>query len=279
MDIELVGAFYVVTGLAVTVGFHRHFTHGAFKASPALRMTLAALGIMAVQGPVTEWVADHRRHHAFSDRQGDPHSPWLYGTGPRALARGFWHAHLGWIFDRGKTNLDRFAPDLLADQQIQAVDRLFVLWTVLTFGLPALLGGLLAGSWWGAITALFWAGLVRVSLLHHVAWSVNSVCHLVGAPVCLTGQGRELLAAGHRVLRRVVAQLPPRRPDLRPSRRAARPARHLRPTDLVVRETRLGLECALAGAKSPRPAQRAPLTADSTPLGGIVPKIQKQHRS
>lgn len=181
LDVEIAGAFYVVTGLAVTVGFHRHFTHGAFKAHPVLRMVLAALGIMAVQGPVIEWVADHRRHHAFSDRQGDPHSPWLYGTGPGALARGFWHAHLGWIFDRGKTNVDRFAPDLVADRQIQAVDGLFVLWTVLTFGLPALLGGLLAWSWWGAITALFWAGLVRISLLHHVTWSVNSVCHMVGA--------------------------------------------------------------------------------------------------
>jgi stearoyl-CoA desaturase (Delta-9 desaturase) len=180
LDVELTAGFYVLTGLAVTVGFHRHFTHGAFKANPAVRVVLAAVGVMAVQGPVTEWVADHRRHHAFSDRQGDPHSPWLYGTGPVALARGFWHAHLGWIFDKGKTNVDRFAPDLVADRHIQAVDRLFVLWTVLTFGLPALLGGLLTWSLWGALTALFWAGLVRVSLLHHVTWSVNSVCHMIG---------------------------------------------------------------------------------------------------
>ena len=136
---------------------------------------------MAAQGPVTEWVADHRRHHAFSDRKGDPHSPWLYGTGPAALVRGFWHAHLGWIFDRGKTNADRFAPDLVADRDVQAIDRLFVLRTILTFELPALLGGLLTWSWWGAVTAVFWAGLVRISLPHHVTWSVNSVCHMIGA--------------------------------------------------------------------------------------------------
>jgi stearoyl-CoA desaturase (delta-9 desaturase) len=181
LDVELAGAFYLITGLAVTVGFHRYFTHGAFKAKRGLRMVLAALGIMAVQGPVTEWVADHRRHHAFSDRQGDPHSPWLYGTSPLALARGFWHAHLGWIFDRRKTNLDRFAPDLVADRDVRTIDQLFVLWTVLTLGLPTLLGGVLTWSLWGAVTAFFWAGLVRISLLHHVTWAVNSVCHMIGA--------------------------------------------------------------------------------------------------
>jgi stearoyl-CoA desaturase (delta-9 desaturase) len=181
LDVELAAGFYVVTGLAVTVGFHRHFTHGAFKAARPLRIALAALGIMAVQGPVTEWVADHRRHHAFSDRDGDPHSPWRYGTSPAALTKGFWHAHLGWIFERGKTNLDRFAPDLVSDRDIVVVDRLFVLWTVLTLGLPPLLAGLITWSWWGAVTGLFWAGLVRISLLHHVTWSVNSVCHMIGA--------------------------------------------------------------------------------------------------
>ena len=181
LDVEIAAGFYVVTGLAVTVGFHRYFTHGAFKAARPLRVALAALGIMAVEGPVTEWVADHRRHHAFSDREGDPHSPWRYGTSPAALAKGFWHAHIGWIFNRDKTNIDRFAPDLAADADIRAVDGLFVLWTVLTLALPPLIGGLVTWSWWGAVTALFWAGLVRISLLHHVTWSVNSVCHMIGA--------------------------------------------------------------------------------------------------
>jgi stearoyl-CoA desaturase (delta-9 desaturase) len=181
LDVELAAGFYLVTGLAITVGFHRHFTHGAFKAVRPLRIALAALGIMAVQGPVIEWVADHRRHHAFSDRDGDPHSPWLYGTSPAALVKGFWHAHLGWIFDRRKSNLNRFAPDLVADRDIGNVDGMFALWIVLTLGLPPLAGGLITWSWWGAVTAFFWAGLVRISLLHHVTWSVNSVCHMIGA--------------------------------------------------------------------------------------------------
>ncbi|HWE91792.1 MAG TPA: acyl-CoA desaturase [Pseudonocardiaceae bacterium] len=180
LDVALAAGFYVATGLAVTVGFHRYFTHGAFKAVRGLRIAMAALGVMAVQGEVTEWVADHRRHHAFSDREGDPHSPWRFGTSKAALAKGFWHAHLGWILDRTRSNADRFAPDLVADPDIRAVDRLSVLWTALTLVLPALLGGLISWSWWGAVTAFFWAGLVRISLLHHVTWSVNSICHLIG---------------------------------------------------------------------------------------------------
>jgi stearoyl-CoA desaturase (delta-9 desaturase) len=164
----------------VTVGFHRYFTHGAFKASRPLRIALATAGSMAMQGPVVGWVADHRRHHAFADREGDPHSPWRFGTSPAALAKGFWHAHMGWIFDRDKTNPRRFAPDLLADRDIARVDRLFPVLTVVTLLAPALAGGLITLSWWGAITAFFWAGLVRVALLHHVTWSVNSICHMIG---------------------------------------------------------------------------------------------------
>ena len=99
----------------MTVGYHRHFTHGSFKANKALRVALAAVGGMAVQGPVVQWVADHRRHHAFADREGDPHSPWRYGAGARNLAKGMWHAHLGWLFDRRQTNADRYAPDLVKD--------------------------------------------------------------------------------------------------------------------------------------------------------------------
>jgi stearoyl-CoA desaturase (delta-9 desaturase) len=136
---------------------------------------------MAAQGPVTPWVADHRRHHAFSDREGDPHSPWAYGTGPVALARGFWHAHMGWLFERVNTNTERFAPDLLADRDLRIVDRLFPLWMVVSIGVPTALGGLITWSWWGVLTAFFWAGLVRVAFLHHVTWSINSICHLIGA--------------------------------------------------------------------------------------------------
>jgi stearoyl-CoA desaturase (delta-9 desaturase) len=135
---------------------------------------------MAAQGPVITWVADHRRHHAFSDREGDPHSPWLFGTSPMALAKGFWHAHMGWLFGRDRTNIERFAPDLAADPDIRMVDRLFPLWVSLSVLLPAVLGGVITMSWWGALTGFLWAGLARVAFLHHVTWSVNSVCHMIG---------------------------------------------------------------------------------------------------
>ncbi len=180
LDLALAAVFYTATCLGVTVGFHRYFTHRAFKAVRPLRVGLAIVGSMALQGPVTHWVADHRRHHAFSDRDGDPHSPWAFGTSPVAIVRGFWHAHMGWIFDRNLTNAERFAPDLLADRDITRVHRQFGLWTAVTLLAPAVLGGLLSWSLWGAVTAFFWAGLVRVSLLHHVTWSVNSICHMIG---------------------------------------------------------------------------------------------------
>jgi stearoyl-CoA desaturase (delta-9 desaturase) len=180
LDLAIGAGFYLVSALGVTVGYHRYFTHGAFKAKRALRVALAIAGSLAAQGPVIGWVADHRRHHAFSDREGDPHSPWLFGTSPVALAKGFWHAHMGWLFGRDKTNVDRFAPDLAADSDIRLVDRLFPLWVAVTVLTPALLGGLITMSWWGALTAFLWAGLARVSLLHHVTWSVNSVCHMLG---------------------------------------------------------------------------------------------------
>jgi stearoyl-CoA desaturase (delta-9 desaturase) len=180
LDLALAAGFYVVATLGVTVGYHRYFTHGAFKAHRPLRVALAIAGSMAVQGSVIFWVASHRRHHAFADRDGDPHSPWLFGTSPAALMRGFWHAHMGWMFQREVTNYDRFAPDLVADRDLRVVNRYFWLWITLSLTLPAVLGGLLSWSWWGAVTAFFWAGLVRIAFLHHVTWSVNSICHMVG---------------------------------------------------------------------------------------------------
>ncbi|MET8996741.1 acyl-CoA desaturase [Amycolatopsis sp. NPDC004169] len=180
IDLILAAGFYVFATLGVTVGFHRYFTHGAFKASRPLRVVLAIAGSMAVQGSVIFWVASHRRHHAFADREGDPHSPWLFGTSPSALLRGFWHAHMGWMFGREVTNADRFAPDLVADADVRWVNRYFWLWITLSLALPAVLGGLISWSWWGVVTAFFWAGLVRIAFLHHVTWSVNSVCHLIG---------------------------------------------------------------------------------------------------
>jgi len=179
-DVVLALVFYVISGLGITVGYHRYFTHGSFKANRPLRIGLAIAGQLAVQGPVIIWVADHRRHHAFSDREGDPHSPWLYGTSVPALAKGFWHSHMGWLFDRDNTNQLRFAPDLLADKDIVKVNRNFWLWTIVSLFLPGILGGLITWSWAGALTGFFWAGLVRVAVLHHVTWSVNSICHMIG---------------------------------------------------------------------------------------------------
>jgi stearoyl-CoA desaturase (delta-9 desaturase) len=154
-------------------------TNASFQAARPLRIALAVAGSLALQGGVISWMADHR-HHAFSDKDGDPHSPWLFGTGVAAIARGFWHSHTGWLLRRDRTNARRFAPDLLAGRDVAAVDRLFIVPTVASLGLPALIGGLVTWSPWGAVTALFRVGLVRVALLHHVTWSINSICHMVG---------------------------------------------------------------------------------------------------
>jgi len=181
IDVALFVAMYYISCLGVTVGYHRHFTHGSFKAKRWLQVGLAVLGSTAMQGPLLHWVADHRRHHAFSDKEGDPHSPWLFGTSPLAVVRGFWHAHMGWLFNRDLSNPRRFVPDLLADRTMVRVSKLFWLWTGIFLVLPGIIGGLLTWSWWGAVTGLFWAGLVRVSFLHHVTWAVNSVCHMIGS--------------------------------------------------------------------------------------------------
>ena len=180
VDLTLALVFYAVSGHGITVGFHRYFTHGSFKANRALRIALAVAGSMAIQGPVTRWVADHRRHHAFSDEEGDPHSPWRYGGGFKGLSKGLWHSHVGWLFDVEQTDQKRFAPDLLADADIARVARLFPAIVAFSLLAPALLGGLVTWSWTGALTAFFWASVIRVGLLHHVTWSINSICHTWG---------------------------------------------------------------------------------------------------
>jgi stearoyl-CoA desaturase (Delta-9 desaturase) len=180
-DIGIALAFYALTLHGVTVGFHRLLTHGSFRPNRPLKIALAIAGSMAVQGPAITWVADHRRHHQFSDKEGDPHSPWLFGTSAWALTKGFWHAHMGWMFERDNTtNAERFAPDLMRDKDLVMVSKLFWVWTIATFLLPAVLGGLITMSWTGALTAFFWASLVRVSALHHITWSTNSICHMIG---------------------------------------------------------------------------------------------------
>jgi stearoyl-CoA desaturase (Delta-9 desaturase) len=180
LDMVMAAIGYLIAIAGVTVGFHRHLTHGSFKARRPLRIALAVAGSLAVEGAPTKWVADHRRHHAFTDREGDPHSPWRYGTGVIALAKGLLYAHCGWLLNREITNKSRFAPDLLADRDIRVVDRLFIPLIVGSLLAPAVIGGLVTNSWTGALTGFFWAGLVRMALLHHVTWSVNSICHVVG---------------------------------------------------------------------------------------------------
>jgi stearoyl-CoA desaturase (Delta-9 desaturase) len=179
-DLAIAAVMYLVSSHGITVGFHRYFTHGSFRAPRGVKIALAVAGSLAIEGPVLRWVADHRRHHAFSDREGDPHSPWKYGETVPALAKGLFHAHVGWLFDVENTNPRRYAPDLLKDRDVVTVSRLFPAFVAVSGLLPAALGGLLSWSWQGAVTAFFWASLVRISLLHHVTWSINSICHTIG---------------------------------------------------------------------------------------------------
>ncbi|HET6965672.1 MAG TPA: acyl-CoA desaturase [Acidimicrobiales bacterium] len=179
-DLIIAVGMYAITGHGITVGFHRHFTHHAFKASNWLRAVLAVSGMMAVQGPVIRWVADHRRHHRFTDRDGDPHSPWRYGRGLKALTKGFAYSHLLWLFETEQTCDEKFAPDLCRDPLIGRLSRAFPAWVVASMLLPPLVGGLWSWSWAGALTAFFWGSLVRVAVLHHVTFAINSVCHMTG---------------------------------------------------------------------------------------------------
>jgi stearoyl-CoA desaturase (Delta-9 desaturase) len=179
-DTLIAAVMYLVTGHGVTVGFHRYFTHRAFRAKRWLRVTLAVAGSMALQGSVVQWVADHRKHHRFSDRLGDPHSPWRFGSNLRALTKGFLYSHVGWLFDWEKTCERRYAAELLDDRDIRRVARTFPLWVTVSMLIPPLVGGLWTWSWKGALTAFFWGSLVRVALLHHVTFAINSVCHITG---------------------------------------------------------------------------------------------------
>ncbi|WP_308250418.1 acyl-CoA desaturase [Sphaerisporangium fuscum] len=180
-DLLLAAFFYVVTGLGVTVGFHRLLTHGSFTARPWLRVILAVAGSMSFQGNLIDWVAVHRRHHAFTDRPGDPHSPYRYGTGPGGQLRGLAHAHAGWLFTHEPTSAARYAPDLLRnDPAMLRISRAFPALCAASLLLPFAAGWTISGSLYGGLTAFIWAGLVRVALLQHVTWSVNSLCHMIG---------------------------------------------------------------------------------------------------
>ena len=180
LDVGLAVVMYAISGHGITVGFHRYFTHGSFRANRPLRVALAIAGSLAIEGPVNTWVADHRKHHKFSDKYGDPHSPWRFGTSTHALAKGLAYAHVGWLFDVEQTDKRQYVPDLLRDEDISRVSRAFPGLVAVSLLVPPLAGGLVTWSWAGAATAFFWASLVRVGLLHHVTWSINSICHAIG---------------------------------------------------------------------------------------------------
>ncbi|MGZ5334768.1 MAG: acyl-CoA desaturase [Solirubrobacterales bacterium] len=182
-DLAVMAAMYLLTALGITVGFHRLLTHRAFQTPKWLEYLFAALGSMAVQGPVIGWVADHRKHHAHTDEEGDPHSPHVgHGDGVVGVLRGLWHAHVGWLLvEQGRAEWKRYAPDLYEDPRMRFLSRHFVALVVLGLVLPAALGFALTGTLLGAATGLLWGGLVRVFFVHHITWSVNSICHFAGS--------------------------------------------------------------------------------------------------
>jgi stearoyl-CoA desaturase (delta-9 desaturase) len=181
-DVAIFILMYVPIGLGVTVGFHRLFTHRSFKTSRWMRGLLAILGTMSVEGPIISWVADHRKHHAYSDRKGDPHSPHVdHGVGLKGALRGLFHAHVGWLFDHQQRGAqERFAPDLLADPVVSFIDKTFILWSLLGLAIPFGLGVLFGGTVGAGLEGMLWGGAVRVLVLHHVTYSINSLCHFFG---------------------------------------------------------------------------------------------------
>ncbi|GAA4372355.1 acyl-CoA desaturase [Actinomadura verrucosospora] len=181
-DMAIFAFLYPLNAIGITVGYHRHFTHGGFKAKRWLRIALAILGGQAMHGSVVRWVADHRRHHKYADQEGDPHSPWAYGPGVWGLTKGLYHAHMGWLFGKERTSRGKYAPDLLKDRDIRflSLDPVYAVIVLSTFLVPMGLGALLTWSWHGAVTALFWGGVMRVFVGDHITFSINSICHVFG---------------------------------------------------------------------------------------------------
>jgi stearoyl-CoA desaturase (delta-9 desaturase) len=181
-DLVVMAIMYVLTGFGVTVGFHRLLTHRAFQTKKWVEYLFTALGSMAVQGPVVHWVADHRKHHAHADVEGDPHSPHLVGDGVVGVLRGLYHAHVGWLFsEQGRADRRKYAKDLVEDPGMRRMSRWFPGLVLLGLLIPAAIAFAIEGTWRGAVGGFVWGGLVRVFFLHHVTWSINSVCHFMGS--------------------------------------------------------------------------------------------------
>jgi len=176
----LVG-MYTATGFGITVGYHRLFTHKSFETNRFIKAMLAVLGSMAVEGPLFKWVAQHRRHHQHSDDTDDPHSPHLHGEGFKGMLKGLWYSHCGWIFEKDHPRIQQYIPDLMKSRLLQWVSKGFTFWVLLGLLIPTVLGGVLTMTWMGALFGFLWGGLARIFLVHHVTWSINSVCHLWGS--------------------------------------------------------------------------------------------------
>jgi stearoyl-CoA desaturase (delta-9 desaturase) len=181
LDLTVMAALYVLTGLGITVGYHRLLTHRAFQTSRPIQYAFAIFGSMSVQGPVLHWVADHRKHHAHTDEEGDPHSPHLAGRGVVGAIKGLWHAHVGWLFSlKDRAEPERYARDWLEDRGMRVIDHLFLFWLALGIAIPFGIGFAVRGDVVGGLQLALWAGLVRIFVLHHVTFSINSVCHFFG---------------------------------------------------------------------------------------------------
>jgi stearoyl-CoA desaturase (Delta-9 desaturase) len=182
VDVVLFAALYVLCAFGTTIGFHRFFTHRGFEARAPVKAALAILGCMTMQGPVTQWVTDHRKHHALSDKPGDPHSPHVgHGDGAWGAMRGFVHAHVGWMFSNmGMEQGRQYGRDLYDDRLIRTIDRLYLLWVFLTLGIPFAIGYAIGGTWQAGVEGLVWGGLIRIFAYQHATFSVNSICHMFG---------------------------------------------------------------------------------------------------
>jgi len=181
-DLIIAFTMYLVTGLGVTIGFHRLLTHRSFQTFRPIQYFFAILGSMSVQGPVITWTADHRKHHAHTDEEGDPHSPHVgHGEGFKGVMGGLWHAHIGWsMSEHGRADRKRYAADLCDDKGMVLIDRLFPVWMMLSLAIPTFAGYLVTGTAAGAWGGFLWGGLVRIFFVHHITWSINSLCHFMG---------------------------------------------------------------------------------------------------
>jgi stearoyl-CoA desaturase (Delta-9 desaturase) len=183
VDVSLLVGSYTLCAFGITVGFHRFFTHKGFEARSPVKATLAILGCMTVQGPLTQWVTDHRKHHALSDREGDPHSPHTgHGEGAGAAVKGFVHAHVGWMFSNlGMEQGREYGKDLYEDRLVRTIDRLYLLWVGLSLGIPFAVGYAVGGTVDAGVEGLVWGGLIRIFLYQHATFAVNSICHMFGS--------------------------------------------------------------------------------------------------